>query len=84
MNRIKKAVQLDNLRPVDQYVQRSSSAVDTANIFHQVIRIKKSIIFQFLSQLVNTLFVIFIDPNILEPVGVAGSGRVLHFYCQNS
>jgi hypothetical protein len=36
MNRIKKAVQLDNLRPVDQYVQRSSSAVDTAHIFHQI------------------------------------------------
>jgi len=36
MNRIKKAVQLDNLRPVDQYVQRSSSAVDTAHVFHQI------------------------------------------------
>lgn len=36
MNRIKKAVQLDNLKPMDQYVQRSSSALDTAHIFHQV------------------------------------------------
>jgi len=37
MNRIKKAVQLDSLKPVDDFVQFTSSAVDTAHIFHQVI-----------------------------------------------
>lgn len=36
INRIKKAVQLDSLKPVDEFAQFTSSAVDTAHIFHQV------------------------------------------------
>lgn len=36
MNRIRKAVQIDTLKPVDDFVKITSSAVDTAAIFHQV------------------------------------------------
>ncbi|XP_035714351.1 protein unc-13 homolog 4B isoform X3 [Folsomia candida] len=36
INRIKKAVQLDSLKPVDEFAQFTSSAVDTAHIFHQI------------------------------------------------
>lgn len=36
INRIKKAVQLDTLKPVDEFAQFTSSAVDTAHIFHQI------------------------------------------------
>lgn len=34
--RINKAIELDNLKPVDDSVRYSSSAVDTLSIFYQV------------------------------------------------
>lgn len=36
LQRIEKAVELDNFVPVDRTVQYSSSAIDTMAIFHQV------------------------------------------------
>lgn len=36
LQRIEKAVELDNLTPVDDSVKYSSSALDTLTIFHQV------------------------------------------------
>lgn len=36
LQRIEKAVELDNLNPVDETVKYSSSALDTLTIFHQV------------------------------------------------
>ena len=36
LKRIDRAVELDNLRPVDAGVQYSSSAVDTLTIFYQI------------------------------------------------
>lgn len=36
LQRIDKAVELDNLMPVDETVKYSSSALDTLTIFHQV------------------------------------------------
>lgn len=36
MTRIKKAIELDSLKPVDENLKMSSSAVDTLAIFHQI------------------------------------------------
>lgn len=36
LNRIGKAIELDQLRPVDETVKYSSSAVDTLAIFYQI------------------------------------------------
>jgi len=73
MHRIKKAVKLDSLKPVDDYVKFTSSAVDTAHVFHQVGLMSFVINGCFCINMI-VMFIYFIqllDTSVLEPTCMA-------------
>lgn len=72
LQRVKKAVELDSLVPVDSSVKYSSSAVDTFAIFYQVIFFLCIISYALCFKFLLTFFFMFTDKNLLATTGLAG------------